>query len=230
MAIFTSQLLTAASGSVGGLTFMRTTGGMALRARAIPPNRNSPRQNVIRATLAYLSAYWVQTLNAKQRNAWATYAASIKRPNRLGRLRPISPISTWIAAQLPRLNAGLRLFPDAPTILTRATFTPIVPIQANVISQTLLFAFDNADAWARQTLGGMLVYITRPQNTSRHAFNRTYRFAGLIPGHPLFPPSSPASIRAPFPFHKLQHLFFRVSVHRRDNRYSAAQRSVVTTI
>lgn len=220
MAVFASPLLSIASGSVGGLTFLPSSGGMALRGKAVPVNPSTPQQNTVRGLLRYLIDYWDHRLTDAQRDAWTLYARNTPRVNRIGHSVILAGPQTWIRSQLPRLQAGLSLVPNAPTLFTVGAFTTISPFTVDSIAQRLIFAFDNTDSWATVSGSAMLVYIARPQNPSVTIIRRNYRFAGLIPGNTFLPPVSPTNIPLPFLFSIGQKCFFRVVVTRVDGRYT----------
>lgn len=223
MALFSSQLLTAASGSVGGLTFLPSRGGMALRAKATPVNPSTPLQNTIRAIAARVATEWTGLLSVTQREGWERHAAGNLRRNALGRLINIGGLAMWIRCQVPRRYAGIRLQRTPPTDFTDAPFTPVVPLTVASIGQALILAFDNKDAWANTIHAAMLVFIAPPVNPTINRYRGSYRLAFPIPGNPFFPPLSPAAIPLPFPVVIGQRVFFRVAVTSTDARYSTGQ-------
>ena len=79
-----SQLITQASGSIGGLVGSHNAGGMYFRARTIPVNPGSAAQIAVRNIVAQLTAAWTADLTAAQRTAWQTYADNVPTTNRLG--------------------------------------------------------------------------------------------------------------------------------------------------
>ena len=124
----TSQTFTKASGSMAGMTASRNSGGMYLRGRAVPVNRNTAQQQAVRTSLAQLTTLWQTTLTAVQRAAWATYAANVTVVNSLGANINLSGNNWYVAVNQPRLQAGLARIDTAPTTfntgsLTQPTFT-----------------------------------------------------------------------------------------------------------
>lgn len=228
MALFASQLITAASGSVGGLTFLPTHSGLALRGKVVPVNPSSPQQETIRAALTYLANYWTESLTESERHAWGLYALHTPRPNRLGKLINLGGLPTWVRCQLPRLLAGLDFSARAPITYTVESFAPITPLTVASIGQKLIFAFDTTDDWVREQFAAMLIFISRPQNQSHNALNVSYRFAAKLDGSPFLPPTSPANVSLPFAVSIDQKIFIRVTVSRRDNRYTSSQYATAT--
>lgn len=196
---------------------------MALRAKAIPVNPNSPRQNVVRTSLAYLISYWVEVLTPAQRQTWHDYSFNVLRTNVLGHTIAIGGMQHWVRSNLPRLHARLSLVTTAPTNFTLGSFTAITANTVDSIAQRLIFSFDNTDDWAGVSGSAMLIYIARPQNQSVATQKRNFRFAGAILGNTFIRPTSPHSVALPFLFSIAQKCFFRVVVTRLDGRYTISQ-------
>ena len=76
--------LTDARGSIAGNTFSRNHFGAFVRARVTPTNPNTDRQVHVRASLAFLSARWSNTLTLAQRTAWELYGSSVAMTDVLG--------------------------------------------------------------------------------------------------------------------------------------------------
>lgn len=83
MALFLSDRLTSASGSVGGTTYSHNRFGLYTRARRKPVNPNTPAQQAQRTAFSGASAGW-RALTQPQRDAWSAYAASTPVKNALG--------------------------------------------------------------------------------------------------------------------------------------------------
>lgn len=223
MAIFDSQIIASASGSVGGLTLLHSRGGLTLRARAVPVNPRKPAQDVVRGLLRYLANYWIENLSIKQRARWDTYAANTPRPNALGHHINVGGLAMWIRSQLPRVQAGLSFSKNAPTQYRTGSFTPVVGVTVASIAQRLIITFDNNDAWARAAGSAMLMFIGRPQNQTINRHRGSYRYSGRLDGNPLFPPTSPANFPVPFRVEIGHKVFFRVAVTLSDGRYTHSQ-------
>ncbi len=80
---FTSPIISAASGSVAGLTFSRNQGGQYIRKRAVPTNPNSTEQQAARAALSSCGDTWTQ-FGQEDRDAWAAYADATSWTDALG--------------------------------------------------------------------------------------------------------------------------------------------------
>jgi hypothetical protein len=216
--IFKSALGTDFSGSLGGLTASRNRGGMYLRARVVPINPNTPQQAVVRAFVATLTSGWNDTLTPAQRDSWDSYAEAVQLPNSLGDPRNVSGIAMYIRSNVPRLQAALPRVDTAPFAQNLGTFT--APTFDNALAATDVFdvTFDNSDPWANEDDSAMLILASRPKNATVNFFKGPYRFAGLIAGDAITPPTSPATLTNPFNFEVGQRIFVQARVSRADGR------------
>jgi len=171
MALFKSQVLTQASGSVAGLTYSRGRSGLVLRNRTIPVNTQTARQSAVRNALTTLVIAWIETLTAAQRAAWELYAANVPVTNALGDSRNISGQNWFIAANTPRIQFATLGLLDAPIIPTaprqfdRGDFhTPTFVADA---AAGITVTFDPTDDFNSDTDQGLLWYMHRPHNSAR---------------------------------------------------------------
>lgn len=215
---FKSALITAASGSIGGMTAAHNKGGMYLRSRSTPINPNTPFQQAMRANLGSLATEWNDTLTDAQRSAWEDYASNVPIVDTLGEPRPITGLNWYVAINTIRLQAALDSLPDAPTIFARAFLTDIVA-SASEATQEISIEFDPDDPWATQDGGNLYVYASRPLSPTRIFYKGPYRFAGLIAGAAT-PPTSPQVVDAPFSFVENQSLKVLVRSQTADGRTS----------
>lgn len=219
---FKSQLVTQASGSIGGATFSRNAGGMYIRGRAIPVNPSSPQQQVVRNALTSLSQRWINTLTQAQRDAWKVYADQVPIPDTLGEARPIPALSMYIRCNVARLQNSIAVVDNAPTVFDLGGFTaPVITVTASTDIASV--AFTNTDAWATAVGGAMIVSASRPQNPSIGFFKGPYQNMLKIAGA-VSPPTSPSTASLPFPCAVGQAIFFQVNAAFSDGRYSAPLR------
>lgn len=231
MALIKSQVLTQASGSVGGLTYSHTAGGMYMRARSIPVNPNTGNQLDVRAAMTALVTAWTETLSAAQRATWDLYGANTPTTNPLGEQIFLSGQNWYIACNTPRLQAQTKLggapaiarVDSAPIIFDRGTFTtPTFGATQDVELET---SFTNTDAWAGEVGSILLIYEGQPKNPSRNFFNGPYRLIGVVRGA-VIPPTSPVAITAAtiaslgYTFAQDQNLWVAYAVSRADGRLS----------
>lgn len=231
MALFKSQVLTQASGSVGGLTYTRSSQGMVMRARSIPVQPNTTFQQQVKQSLTNLVTRWTETLTAAQRAAWDLYASNVTVVNKVGDTVNNTGQNWYIAANTPRLQvnakitaAALGIIDDAPEVFDRGAFTTPTIATADP-GASLSVAYTNSDAWATAVEGALLVYQGQPQNAGRTYFRGPYRLIGFIEGA-VVPPTSPlvitqAQIAARgFAFGSNQRITFAFAVTRNDGRLS----------
>lgn len=112
-----SVAVSAARGSVGGVTFSRGAGGAIMRNRSRPVNPRSTLQNARRAAAAYVAKFWSNDLTEQQRDDWRAYAAGTSWTNKLGQSISINGLAAFM-----RVNVFQRLIPsslisEAPTAM-----------------------------------------------------------------------------------------------------------------
>jgi len=90
------------SGSIAGDTFARNRYGNYCRARTKPTNPNTSRQQDVRASLAFLTDRWSNTLTALQRAAWNLYGDSVAMTNRLGETTKLTGFNHYIRSNIER--------------------------------------------------------------------------------------------------------------------------------
>jgi len=212
---YKSQIVTQASGSVGGTTYSHNQGGLYQRARAIPVNANTAQQQVVRNAVSALTALWVQTLTQAQRDAWATYSLNVPIPDSLGEPRDIGGIAMYVRCNVPRLQAGLTRVDVAPLIFTLGTLSPPVPI-ADVSAQTVSTSYVAADGW-NTAGGGLLMYQSRAQSLATNYFKGPYRFLDVALGVGV----SPELSAAVFPFGLSNKVFMQYRASYADGRLTS---------
>lgn len=224
---FKSQIITQASGSIGGTTYSRNKGGMYQRARAIPTNPNSPQQAAVRSIMGNLAIIWGSVLTVAQRAVWTIYAEQVPLIDRLGSAMNVTGLNMFIRSNTPRVQAGLDYVAGGPTEFNLGSFTN-PSFTATEATDVIPTTFDNTDDWANEDDAAALVYVSRPQNPSIAFFKGPYRLAGIIAGDATTPPTSPASITSPFAFNAGHRMFVRFQVSRADGRLSLPFRTFAT--
>lgn len=225
---FKSQVFTQVSGSVGGLTYAHNQGGMYTRARSIPTDPASSFQLAVRNAVAQLMARWRNTVTAAQRTGWEVFAANTPVLDPLGDSVLISGQAWYIKANAARRAVGVTVIDDAPVSFGMADLTtPTLTVSATTDQVTV--TFDNTDAWATAVGGHLLVYASRPQNSTVNFFKGPYRFAGRVNGA-VVPPTSPATINLPFVVSPGNQVFFRFLATQSNGQISAPQRIAATAV
>lgn len=196
---YRSQIVTAASGSVGGCVYSRNKSGSYIRNRSLPVNTNSPQQNAVRAALTALVVQWTSVLTPAQRAGWETWAANTPQTDSIGQTYNMTGQNAFISMNSLRIQVGLSVIILAPAVFAGAALTPPTVITATAATSTLSIGFTNTDVWATAVGGALLVYASRPQNASKLFFAGPYRFMARINGA-VVPPTSPGAVVSTFPF------------------------------
>ena len=227
--LFKSAIVTAASGSIGGITASHNRGGQYLRARTIPVNPGSVFQQTVRDAVISLSAKWGELLTVAQRTAWEVYADSVPIPNALGDPRILTGMAMYVRSNVPRIQALLPRVDDAPQIfnlgdVTGPTYAGLTPPTAATIG------FDAQDDWANEDDSAMLVYFSPPKMQSINYYKGPYRYAGPILGDVSLPPTTPAALTTPFTYSAAspQRSFAQIRVTRADGRLSGPFRPQIS--
>lgn len=229
--LFKSQVLTQASGSVGGVTYSHNKGGMYQRARSIPTNPQSGFQTQVRNAMTQLVNAWTNILTPAERAGWDLYAENVPVTNPLGDAITLSGQNWYIGVNTPLLQAvakftsALVRIDGASGIFDRGDFTDVVPTYS--VASGLSMSFTNTDAWANEDNAAMFVFQGRPQNASRTFFKNPFRIVGAIEGDSVTAPTSPFAVSSfvlglsGFPILLGEAVWTGVSVVRADGRISS---------
>jgi hypothetical protein len=111
--IFKSSLLSQASGSLAGLVFQHGRGGLHIKSRSSPVNKQSAAQNRYRAAFSFLLSRWQTdffkvgrpglTMNDSVRAGWNNYAAHVYADISESGAKRLSGRDHFIRSNLPRL-------------------------------------------------------------------------------------------------------------------------------
>lgn len=183
-----SALLTQASGSIGGMTASRNRGGMYMRARAIPTNPNSERQQQVRSVFGSLIQSWEGDLSDEQRESWNDYAQGFPVTNRVGDAITLSGQQMYVRINAIRrrlavstLTASVNtLLVDPPAIIdTGAPVAAIDSFELNNVGDELTVDFQFATP---VDAAGIVVFqVGNPINASRRFYKGPYKLAGTTP-------------------------------------------------
>lgn len=174
---FTSMVYSAASGSVGGLTYSRNRGGLYTRTRTIPVNPNTEAQGNARNNMADTASAWGTQLDDSERQSWITYAADTPRVNSLGQQIITSGQNMFTRTNNTRLLAGLAMIKTAPAVSGLGT-TPTWTTAPEVLDSGAITGA--VTVAASGVLGDLALYISRPVSAGRTAAHETRRFTGIV--------------------------------------------------
>jgi hypothetical protein len=209
------------SGKQGGMVWSRNRTGPYVRNRAIPVNPNTPRQAMLRASLAFIQARFRQTLTDAQRANWETYALNTPMPGRMGGVIVVTGANMYARVNVVLIQAGLAPADDAPTIFDTGVPEQSLVVTGSEATQFLSVGYDDTGDWCDEDGSCQAVYMGLPQNPTRNFFGGPWRFAGSIDGDSVSPPTTPASIAAPFGFAQGQKVWVYSIIARADGRLSA---------
>lgn len=226
---FKSEVLTQASGSIGGVTYAHNRGGLYRRARSIPTNPNSDDQIIVRNYFSSLAVAWRDTLTPAQRDAWSDYAANSPVTDTLGDPLLLTGQQMYIRCNSVRLRAGAARVDDGPVLngLIDLTTTGIV---AAVGAGTVLVNLNASDPWANDDDGGLVVQTSRWLPPTINFHRSPFRYLGVIAGDSTTPPTPPVVISTANAYGQEasaavtgQRIFGRFTAFAGDGRISVAK-------
>lgn len=198
---FLSEIVTSASGSIGGATYSRAKGGgMYRRARAIPTNPSTGLQAQVKTAMQLLVNNWLNVLTQGQRSLWDLYGSEVPTTDKLGQTLTLSGQNWYIACNVPRLQVlfkfGLTIAAvnTPPQIFNRGDLDTVTTAYDETTGLELTTA-DGQD-WEAEDDSWLLVYQGRPQNASRTFFKGPYRLVGAFEGDTATPTTGPFQVTA----------------------------------
>lgn len=214
--------ITDARGSLAGNTYSRNHYGAFIRARTTPVNPNTPAQQLVRSTIAFLAAMWAGTLTAVQRTAWNLYGSSVAMTDTMGATMYLTGYNHFIRSNTILKMLGLTLVSTGPVIFEVPAHDPTFAIAASEATQKISFTFDNAMAWANEDDAYLVKFQGKPQNAQRNYFGGPWRIVGKVDGDAITPPTSPDEQDAIFAFAEGQRMWSYARILRADGRLSQA--------
>lgn len=219
--LYRSNILAQASGALNGNVFSHNRFGMYIRNRSLPVNPNTDRQQEVRGNMISASSKWHTMLNGSERDSWNNYAAEVPRLNPLGDSNYLTGFNWFVGSAAARLQAGYDPVATGPALHARADTDTSMCIIASAASGEITVNFDGGYAWLNETGGGLTVFSGVPQAPTRNFFGGPWRFAGVIDGNDSTPPTSPATVTAPYQMQAGQKLYVKCRILRADGRYSS---------
>ena len=209
------------SGAIAGDVHARNRFGNYTRPRTKPVNPKSSRQVAARILIMYLSEQWRESpMTDAIRLAWGTYASSFNWNNRLGEQVTLTGMNAFVMCNSARITAGGSIITAAPSALGLPPGDPLFAVSGSAASQELSVVFDPLFDWNIIDDGLMSVYMGLPQSASRNFFGGPYRFADAIEGDTASPPTSPATMTAPFTLVEDQKIWGEARIQEADGRVS----------
>jgi len=223
---FKSQLITQASGSIGGATFARNRGGLYVRARSVPVNPNTSFQSEVRGNFSNAVGRWNDALSQAQRDGWNLYAEQVPLSDSLGDPRNVGGLPMYVRSNTFRLLLGLPLVDNPPTAFSlpfAGGFSALPTIDTQADPQVWEAEVPGAgNEWLAEVGAAMGVFVSRPQNPGVSFYKGPFRFIGAVLGSATPPDPAEPSFNVPFDFQPGQVFFTRYRVTRADGRLSTA--------
>lgn len=212
------------SGSTGGAVFSHNRYGPYIRARSVPVNPQTTRQNVVRARLTDLSTYWRETLSQGQRDAWDQYADETSMPNAFGESINLTGLNHFLRSNQAVLEVGATLIATAPGIpgLAPAPANPVLSCSVATGNVSLAWTADPLCPWDTNDAWYILVYLGSPVAPSRKFFGGPFRYQMNVAGADPVPPTSPQTSAFVFTLQEGQRCFWYMRVLDELGRLSPA--------
>jgi len=178
-------VVSALSGTVGGVNFANAKSGTVLRTRAVKCDRRSKSQLWYRAAFAAALKYW-QEMSTAQKLVWRVLASNVTFPDRFGHQRHISGYQVFLHCNIPHYATYIffRSTPVLPfhsysfTTLSAVfsaggaytiTYTPSPTVGSAPIYGARSFSISEPQFWSGWNLIGHLAAVPSPQDiTARY--------------------------------------------------------------
>ena len=208
------------SGSIGGQTHSHNRFGSYVRARKVPVNPATDRQNAIRVAVQFLNNVWQTVLTANQRAQWEVYAAAITRTNALGAQIKLTGFNHFIRSNAIRVQNSLVRIADGPNILTLPPGDPVFACTVDEAGQQISVVFDDTLDWCTAQFGAMYVSMSLPHSQATNFIGGPFRQAGVIEGIDPGGVASPQVFAVPFPVAEGQIVKCLARIGENDSRLS----------
>lgn len=182
---FKSQVYTAVSGSIGGITYSHNAGGMYARGRAIPTDPASTRQQIMRMYMDSAVTYWTETLTEAERESWRVYAANTPVLNVFGDMIHLSGQQHWVRSGVAWLLAGKDLadISTAPTVYNTGDPGALATLTVSTGPSSFILSIGGTPGFAADDDGGIFGFLSNPQNPSINFYKAPFRFSNFTSGN-----------------------------------------------
>lgn len=220
-----SEMMSQASGTIGGTTYSHGVSGLQRQAAQNRSNTATNRQLAVRSVFASLAYAWKSVLTDTQRLAWHNYARLTPTTGRFGDSLVLSGSNMFTRCNAIRLQAGLTRVDDGPTQPGLVSLNYIGGT-SNSAAGLIILSFAITDAWATDLAGGLNLQTSLYLQTSKkNIFTEQMRYHGTLPGE-LIPNgfwvrSSNAWNQGPNVHPNGQKLAYRVVAFLGDGRISS---------
>jgi hypothetical protein len=191
------------SGSVDGLTASHCRGSKYFRARSVPTDPATPRQQALRDAWATAANQW-QSITTSQRESWSRWAAQHRRPNAIGEEYSRNGQQEFMRHASFRyyvnnvLFTGYAVSGAAPTPPeSPLSAAPVVSIQSS--GTVLRVVYPSTDAWCIDNAAFLSVFVSaarggsdpptvRPLTPTVNYFKGPFALLGIVAGNSATPP------------------------------------------
>jgi len=207
-------------GTLGGAVYSRNRYGPYIRTWCKPVNPSSSRQQTVRGLFQALAEIWNGTLTDAERTAWNLFGNSVAIPDALGGSIHLTGFSHFLRSNIPILQVGGTRVDDGPTTFVLPEADPTFAAAATEDDQKLGVTFDALLGWANEEGGYLAVSMSQPRAASRNYIGSPFRYAGVVEGDAVTPPTSPAELDVPFAVAADQKIEVFARILRADGRVS----------
>lgn len=221
---FRSQVYTAVSGSIGGLTYAHNSGGMYTRGRATPTNPNSAAQQAARNAFGSLATAW-RGLSQAVRDTWTAWAVANPVTDAFGDPLTLSGQQMYNRLNQPRVRAGEATVSTPPASMG---MSPLAPLALSFSTPDVELAFDSTDPWANADGGFLFIQTGIVVARSINFYAGPWRYLSSVAGDTATPPTSPESdttnaFGQVYSFFSGNRQFYRVCASDSEGRLSTVQ-------
>lgn len=191
-------------GSIGDNTFSHNRGGDYVRRRVAPTNKNSTRQQTMRAYLSTLASLWSFTLTPTQRANWNTWASNQAKTGPLGNSINLTGLNAYVWCNTHILDAGDTRIDSPPiTVAPGALVTLTATVTAPATSS---FAFTATPLAATKRI---VAFMSLPQSGAAQPNLKQCR----IIGYSALAQASPWNAVLPITVLALQNIIFFAGIY-----------------
>lgn len=181
MAIIQYITPTQPSGSIGGITFYKNGGQIAMRSRVRPCIPTSNARTLALNSISALSMFWEMPLTNSDRIGWGLYAFNTPLLTAWNTDRYIRGYAHYLRANRPRYLAGLPRVDTPPSTFGLPTYT-LPTFDINQSGQFVKVGFNAADDWATTTGGYLFLWFGMSTSLTRTKPTEIYTPFGVIAG------------------------------------------------
>lgn len=173
----------------------------------------------MRSALVSLRSRWREVLTDGQRDGWASYAAATPVDPETGPSRVTTGEMMYVRGNAVRLQAAVPGGPvDEPPSVYGLPWAEVVAVSVVAALASWAVVYRTTGAWVTETGAALVVYGSRPQNSSVNRNRWGHELVGSVLGDPGSPPSGFDFFPWKMKYVGGQRVFGRVVLLRADGR------------